>query len=275
MQRAMLLVHEVEQGNSCWTMHQLRSAISRIECFQIRSLQVIIPDEPEDDYSRMTVVELRAKCVSRKLSQAGLKQQLIQVRCIGGWRRGAADAGVVAYSFGSVPGLLLSCFAVTVVRNTALTAAASLLLLNPCSGCASTTLSWWRRRRSTPILRCGGAPVCLLLYHRAITILMVDTTTLTGSAELVALAALNTAAATLPVSTGRGCGGGRSRGRGALGHEQCGAARAAGAVCQHEEHGGGWVAVGAAAVADTLGAAVLPRVCSGLPCLSLHRRAKR
>ncbi|KAI7845525.1 hypothetical protein COHA_000948 [Chlorella ohadii] len=40
--------------------------------------EVIVPDEPEDDYSRMTVVELRAKCVSRKLSQVGLKQQLIQ-----------------------------------------------------------------------------------------------------------------------------------------------------------------------------------------------------
>lgn len=32
----------------------------------------------------MTVVELRAKCVSRKLSQVGLKQQLIQVRGVGG-----------------------------------------------------------------------------------------------------------------------------------------------------------------------------------------------
>lgn len=50
--------------------------------------QVIIPDEPEDDYSRMTVVELRAKCVSRKLSQVGLKQQLILVR--GLWPSGVA-----------------------------------------------------------------------------------------------------------------------------------------------------------------------------------------
>lgn len=111
-QRDMLLVYEVEQGHSGWTMHQLRSAVSRIECSQTHSLQVIIPDEPEDDYSRMTVVELRAKCVSRKLSQAGLKQQLIQVRCMGVEEKGGRGC-VVAYSLGSVPGLLLSWFAVT------------------------------------------------------------------------------------------------------------------------------------------------------------------
>jgi len=42
----------------------------------------------------MTVVELRAKCVSRKLSQVGLKQQLIQVRGAWSWGR-SGGSGVV------------------------------------------------------------------------------------------------------------------------------------------------------------------------------------